>query len=79
MESQGREDRKDNDSFFTSSLIDYIARKTKNKRTTVVRMLGEKEEAQIPTGNFDNQRGVSEAGRGVCGAGIGVEAMSTVE
>lgn len=54
MESQGREDRKDNDSFFTSSLIDYIARKTKNKRTTVVRMLGEKEEAQIPTGNFDN-------------------------
>lgn len=52
MESQGREDRKDNDSFFTSSLIDYIARKTKNKRTTVVRMLGEKEEAQIPTGKI---------------------------
>ena len=79
MGSQGGEDRKDNDSFFTSSLIDYIARKTKNKRTTVVRMLGEKEEAQIPTGNFDNQRGVTEAGRGVCGAGNGVEAMSTVE
>ena len=79
MEGQGREDRKDNDLFFTSSLIDYIARKTKNKRATVVRLLGEKrlekiydladvyhsdnidrvsddfiEEAQIPTGNFDN-------------------------
>ena len=79
MEGQGREDRKDNDLFFTCSLIDYIARKTKNKRATVVRLLGEKrlekiydladvyhsdnidrvsddfiEEAQIPTGNFDN-------------------------
>lgn len=29
MENQGREDRKDNDLFFTCSLIDYIARKTK--------------------------------------------------
>lgn len=28
MEKQGREDRKDNDLFFTCSLIDYIARKT---------------------------------------------------
>ena len=79
MEGQGREDRKDNDLFFTCSLIDYIARKTKNKRAAVVRLLGEKrlekiydladvyhsdnidrvsddfiEEAQIPTGNFDN-------------------------
>ena len=75
----GRENRKDNDLFFTCSLIDYIARKTKNKRAAVVRLLGEKrlekiydladvyhsdnidrvsddfiEEAQIPTGNFDN-------------------------
>lgn len=29
MENQGREDRKDNDLFFTCGLIDYIARKTK--------------------------------------------------
>lgn len=36
----GREDRKANDLFFTCSLIDYIARKTKNKRSTVVNTLG---------------------------------------
>lgn len=42
MENQGREDRKDNDLFFTCSLIDYIARKTKNKRATVVQLLGKK-------------------------------------
>ena len=28
----GREDQKENDLFFTCSLIDYIARKTKNTR-----------------------------------------------
>lgn len=27
----GREDKKENDLFFTCSLIDYIARKTNNK------------------------------------------------
>lgn len=32
----GREDQKANDLFFTCSLIDYIARKTKNKRVDVV-------------------------------------------
>ena len=33
MERQpGRESQKDNDLFYTCSLIDYIARKTKNKR-----------------------------------------------
>ena len=42
MENQGREDRKDNDLFFTCSLIDYIARKTKNKRARVVQLLGKK-------------------------------------
>lgn len=42
MENQGREDRKDNDLFFTCSLIDYIARKTNNKRATVVQLLGKK-------------------------------------
>ncbi|MDE7311853.1 MAG: hypothetical protein K2N87_09625 [Eubacterium sp.] len=31
----GREDRKENDLFFTCSLIDYIARKTKNRRADV--------------------------------------------
>lgn len=36
----GREDHKSNDLFFTCSLIDYIARKTKNKRSTVVNTLG---------------------------------------
>lgn len=36
----GREERKDNDLFFTCSLIDYIARKTKNKRSAVVNALG---------------------------------------
>lgn len=36
----GREDRKENDLFFTCSLIEYIARKTKNKRSAVVDSLG---------------------------------------
>lgn len=36
----GREDPKENDLFFTCSLIDYIARKTKNKRAAVVNILG---------------------------------------
>ena len=38
--SNGREDQKENDLFFTCSLIDYIARKTKNTRATVVEKLG---------------------------------------
>ena len=38
----GRENQKDNDLFFTCSLIDYIARKTKNTRTDVVNKLGKK-------------------------------------
>lgn len=44
---QGRESRKDNDLFFTCGLIDYIARKTKNKRADVVNCLGEKRIAKI--------------------------------
>ena len=40
MEKNGREDVKDNDLFFTCSLIDYIARKTKNRRSDVVNTLG---------------------------------------
>ena len=37
---KGRENRKDNDLFFTCALIDYIARKTKNTRAAVVNALG---------------------------------------
>ena len=36
----GRENPKDNDLFFTCALIDYISRKTKNTRKTVVNALG---------------------------------------
>ena len=36
----GREEPKENDLFFTCSLIEYIARKTKNKRAVVVNTLG---------------------------------------
>ena len=39
----GREDQKENDLFFLCSLIDYIGRKTKNYRSTVVNALGAKE------------------------------------
>lgn len=47
MENVGRESAKDNDLFFTCSLIDYISRKTKNTRTEVVNALGEKNLAKI--------------------------------
>lgn len=43
----GREDPKANDLFFTCSLIDYIARKTKNKRSAVVNALGRTSVAKI--------------------------------
>jgi hypothetical protein len=36
----GRENPKENDLFFTCSLIELIARKTKNRRATVVNALG---------------------------------------
>ena len=42
MDNVGRESAKDNDLFFTCSLIDYIARKTKNTRADVVNALGKK-------------------------------------
>ena len=38
----GSESRKDNDLFFTCSLIDYIARKTNNTRADIVNALGRK-------------------------------------
>lgn len=40
MVGEGRESQKDNDLFYTCSLIDYIARKTKNVRSYVVNKLG---------------------------------------
>lgn len=43
----GREDSKANDLFFTCSLIEYIARKTKNKRSVVVDALGSSTIAKI--------------------------------
>ena len=43
----GREDKKDNDLFFTCSLIEYIARKTKNYRSTVVDTLGKERISKI--------------------------------
>ena len=42
MENLGRESAKDNDLFFTCSLIEYIARKTKNTRAEIVNALGKK-------------------------------------
>ena len=39
MAGEGRESKKDNDLFYTCSLIDYIARKTKNTRADVVNKL----------------------------------------
>lgn len=43
----GREDKKENDLFFVCSLIDYIARKTKNERARVVNTLGRKRIEQL--------------------------------
>lgn len=40
MQQVAREAPKDNDLFYTCSLIDYIARKTKNTRSYVVNKLG---------------------------------------
>lgn len=42
-----REDSKENDLFFTCSLIEYIARKTKNKRSDIVNVLGRTRLAKI--------------------------------
>lgn len=43
----GREDKKANDLFFTCSLIDYIARRTKNKRILVIQRLGKEKIKKI--------------------------------
>ncbi len=43
----GRESRESNDLFFTCSLIEYIARKTYNQRSDIVKALGKKELEKI--------------------------------
>ena len=43
----GREPQKENDLFFTCSLIEYIARRTKNHRLDVVNALGPQTIAKI--------------------------------
>ena len=43
----GRESKKGNDLFFTCSLIDYIARKTKNTRKDIVNALGKQRVKKI--------------------------------
>lgn len=43
----GRENKKENDLFFTCSLIEYIARNTKNKRSDVVNSLGKTRIAKV--------------------------------
>jgi hypothetical protein len=43
----GREDKFENDLFFVCSVIEYIGRITKNRRSTVVEKLGEQEIARI--------------------------------
>ena len=48
MQNQiGRENPKDNDLFYTCSLIDYIARKTKNVRADIVNQLGKERIVKI--------------------------------
>lgn len=61
MAGEGRESKKDNDLFYTCSLIDYIARKTKNTRADVyhcdnIDRVSDDfiEEAGIQEGKFDN-------------------------
>lgn len=43
----GREDKKDNDLFYVCSLIDYMARKTRNTRADIVNQLGRKRITKI--------------------------------
>lgn len=43
----GREEKKSNDLFYTCSLIEYIARKSKNRPGDVVKMLGRERIAHI--------------------------------
>ena len=70
----GRESSKDNDLFFTCSLIDYIARKTKNTRMDVVNTLGKKRIEKIydlaDVYHSDNIDRVSDDNVKACGYAI---------
>ena len=65
MIGEGREPKKENDLFYVCGLIDYIARKTKNKRSYVVNQLGKKRLEKIydlaDVYHCDNIDQVSEA------------------
>ena len=41
------ETKEENDLFFTCSLIEYISRKTKNRKETVIKKLGEENLTKI--------------------------------
>ena len=47
MIGSGRESKESNNLFYTCSLIDYIARKTKNERKYVVNKIGKKQLEKI--------------------------------
>jgi len=47
MENHGREDRLENDLFFACSVIELVARSTRNRRGEVVARLGEKEVTRL--------------------------------
>lgn len=70
MIGEGRECKKDNDLFYTCSLIDYIARKTKNTRADIVNDLGKKNLERIydlaDVYHCDNIDNVSEEFIGKC-------------
>lgn len=77
---EGRESRRANDMFFTCSLIDYIARKTKNRRSDVVEALGAQRLERIvelaDVYHSDNIDAVSD--RFIEEAGIGEGAFDNV-
>ena len=70
MAGQKRENKKDNDLFFTCSLIEYISRKTKNIRADVVNKLGKTRISKIyelaDVYHCDNIDSVSEEFIGKC-------------
>ena len=47
MINSGREDRLENDLFFVCAVIEHIGRSTKNKRSEVVKKLGETEISRL--------------------------------
>ncbi len=47
MTMMGRESKKSNDLFYTCSIIDYIARKTNNRRSDIVDALGQQRISKV--------------------------------